>query len=212
MKDWLLRVLIEALNRTISFVPENEAPVVALLEAGTPFVLVFWHGSMTYPWWRMRHRRAAALVSQSRDGQLLADLLTYWGYHVLRGSSSQGSKEAMTAMREAVAEGHVLCVTPDGPRGPYHEMKMGAVRVAQTMHVPFVMVSVGYRRFRRLRSWDRFEIPWPFTRARVIYSDPITIDPALQDAALDDRRHELEKMLNAQYRDAVLDVAPPGRS
>ncbi|MBE0644881.1 MAG: lysophospholipid acyltransferase family protein [Bacteroidetes bacterium] len=208
MKNWLLRTLIELVNRTITFSSENEAPVRALLDARRPFVLVFWHGSMTYPWWRMRSNNAAALVSQSKDGQLLADLLQSWGYSVLRGSSSRGSKEAMTAMRGAVRDGHVLCVTPDGPRGPYHEMKMGAVRVAQTMNVPLVLVSVGYRRYRRLRSWDRFEVPWPFTRARVLYSDPLTIAPELQGEPLDERRHEIEKMLNAQYREAVLEVAP----
>ena len=98
-------------------------------------------------------------------------------------------------MRSAVRDGHVLCVTPDGPRGPYHEMKMGAIRVAQTMHVPLVMVSVGYRRFRRLRSWDRFEVPFPFTRARVMYSDPMIIDPELQGEGLDEKRHELEKIM-----------------
>ena len=207
MKDWLLRFLIELFNRSITFTTENEGPMQALLDEGQPFVLVFWHGSMTYPWWRLRFHRAAALVSQSKDGQLLANLLKSWGYHVLRGSSSRGSKEAMTAMRDAVRDGFVLCVTPDGPRGPYHEMKMGAVRVAQTMAVPLVMVSVGYRRFRHLRSWDRFEVPFPFTRARVIYSDPIVIDPELQGEALDEKRLELEKMMLAQYREAVLEVA-----
>lgn len=208
MKDWLLRFLVELVNRSITFTTENEGPMQALLDEGRPFVMVFWHGSMTYPWWHMRFRRAAALVSQSKDGQLLANLLKSWGYYVLRGSSSRGSKEAMTAMRQAVRDGHVLCVTPDGPRGPYHEMKMGAVRVAQTMKVPLVMVSVGYRRFRHLRSWDRFEVPYPFTRARVIYSDPIIVDPELQGEALDEKRLELEKRLIAQYREAVLEVAP----
>ncbi len=208
MKNWLLRTLIELVNRTITFSSENEAPTRALIDHRQPFVLVFWHGSMTYPWWRMRGHNAAALVSQSKDGQLLADLLRSWKYTVLRGSSSRGSKEAMTAMRSAVRDGHVLCVTPDGPRGPYHEMKMGAIRVAQTMHVPLVMVSVGYRRFRRLRSWDRFEVPFPFTRARVMYSDPMIIDPELQGEGLDEKRHELEKIMIAQYREAVLEVSP----
>jgi lysophospholipid acyltransferase (LPLAT)-like uncharacterized protein len=208
MKNWLLRVLIEMVNRTITFTTDNEEAFTALIESGQPFVIVFWHGSMTYPWWRMRYRNAAALVSQSKDGQLLADLLGSWGYHVLRGSSSRGSKEAMAAMRQAVGDGHVLCVTPDGPRGPYHEMKMGAIRVAQTMKVPLLMVSVGYRRYYRLRSWDRFEIPRPFTRARVLFSDPIIIDPGLQGEALDEKRHELEKTMIAQYRAALLETAP----
>jgi hypothetical protein len=207
MKNWLLRLLIRLVNHTITFSVENEAPLLALIEKRKPFVFVFWHGSMTFPWWRMRHHNAAALVSQSKDGQLLADLLEHWGYTVLRGSSNRGSKEAMASMRSAVSDGHVLCVTPDGPRGPYHEMKMGAIRVAQTMNVPLVMMSVGYRRFRRLRSWDRFEIPLPFTRARVLISDPITIDPDLLGEPLDDKRRELEKMMIAQYREAVLDIS-----
>jgi lysophospholipid acyltransferase (LPLAT)-like uncharacterized protein len=207
MQNWLLRTLIELVMRTVSFTGENEKPFLDLLSTGQPFVLVFWHGSMTYPWWRMRRRNAAALVSHSKDGQILANLLSTWGYHVLRGSSSRGSKEAMQTMRGAVRDGHVLCVTPDGPRGPYHEMKMGAVRIAQTMHVPLVMVSVGYRRFRRLKSWDRFEIPFPFTRARVVYSDPMTIDPERTGDSLEEVRQACEKQMHAQYRTAVLEVA-----
>jgi lysophospholipid acyltransferase (LPLAT)-like uncharacterized protein len=207
MQNWLLRTLIELFMRTVTFSVENEHPVLNLLEQKRPFVLVFWHGSMTYPWWRMRGRNAAALVSHSKDGQILANLLMSWGYHVLRGSSSRGSKEAMQTMRGAVRDGHVLCVTPDGPRGPYHEMKMGAVRVAQTMRVPLVSVSVGYRRHRRLKSWDRFEIPFPFTRARVVYSDPVIIDPELTGEALDEVRLSCEKAMLAQYRTAVLEVS-----
>jgi lysophospholipid acyltransferase (LPLAT)-like uncharacterized protein len=206
MKSWILRTLIALVNRSIAFSVENEGPVARMLEQRLPFVLVFWHGSMTFPWWRMRRRHFAALVSQSKDGQLLADLLARWGYTVLRGSSSRGSKEAMAAMRGAVSAGHALCLTPDGPRGPYHEMKMGAVRLAQTMRVPLIIVSVGYQRYRRLRSWDRFEIPMPFTRARVLYSDPISIDPELEGEALDEKRLEMEKQMLAQYREVVLNV------
>jgi len=207
MRNFLLRMCIEIVMRTISFSVENEQPVRHLLAEGRPFVLVFWHGSMTFPWWRMRNQNAAALVSHSKDGQILADLLRSWGYAILRGSSSRGSKEAMHTMRGAVRDGHVLCVTPDGPRGPYHEMKMGAIRVAQTTNVPLVMVSVGYRRFHRLKSWDQFEIPLPFTRARVIYSDPFHVDPDLTGDALDEERAALEKAMHAQYREAVLNVA-----
>ncbi|MBN1448409.1 MAG: lysophospholipid acyltransferase family protein [Bacteroidetes bacterium] len=206
MRNLLLRTLIECVMRTISFSVENEGPINRLIADRLPFVLVFWHGSMTFPWWRMRRTNSAALVSHSKDGQILADLLRSWGYTVLRGSSSRGSKEAMGAMRGAVRNGHVLCVTPDGPRGPYHEMKMGAVRVAQTMKVPLVMVTVGYRRYRRLKSWDLFEIPFPFTHARVIYSDPLTINPELTGMELEEERLLLEKALHAQYRSAVLDV------
>ena len=205
MRTLLLKTAISAVMRSVSFSVENEDALLQLLRSRQPFVLVFWHGSMAWPWWRLRNENVAALVSMSSDGEILASLLRSWGYSVLRGSSSRGSKEAMQSMRSIVADGHILCVTPDGPRGPYHEMKMGALRVAQTMHVPFMMVSVGYRRFKRLRSWDRFEIPFPFTKGRVRFSEPLTIDPALEGAALDELRAVLEKQMLAEYRCVTLE-------
>jgi lysophospholipid acyltransferase (LPLAT)-like uncharacterized protein len=204
MRALLVNVLVGILMRTVRFSVENAEAVAALLTARAPFVLVFWHGSMLWPWWRFRHCNAAALVSMSSDGQLLADILRRWGYTVVRGSSSRGSKEAMQAMRDIVRAGHVLCVTPDGPRGPRHEMKMGAVRVAQTMNIPLVIVSVGYVRGRHLRSWDRFEIPLPFSRSYVHFSSPITIDPGLEGEALEEERARLEKLMTAEYRGVAL--------
>ena len=203
-KATLLRVLVEALMRTLRIDASRQAALDSLIAAGKPFVLVFWHGSMLLPWWTMRRRNAAALVSQSRDGELLARLLLSWVYTVVRGSSSRGSKDAMTSMRELVAEGHALCVTPDGPRGPRLEMKMGAIRVAQTMGVPLIGVAVGYDSWRKLGSWDRFMIPRPFTRACLLATPPIVVDAALEGEALEDRRQTIEKQLIALHREATL--------
>lgn len=200
LRPALLRMLIDATLRTVSFTVRNGAEVDAMLAVGKSFVFVFWHGSMLYPWWRMRGIGAAALVSRSRDGQLLSEVLTKWGYQVLRGSSSRGSKEAMADMRAALADGRVLCVTPDGPRGPVHEMKMGAVRAAQTMGVPLVCVAVGYRHARLLRSWDHFAVPLPWTSATVEYSRPIVIDPLHEGEALENTRADIEKLLLAMHR------------
>jgi len=194
----IIRIAAGALARTVRTDVEGGDVLRRLLDARTPFVCVFWHGSMLYPWWLLRRRNGAALVSRSRDGQLLTDVLEGWGYHMLRGSSHRGGGEAMDAMREAVRSGHVLCVTPDGPRGPRHEMKMGAVRVAQTTGVPLCMLSVAYRRCWRLASWDRFELPAPFTRARLVCSEPVLVDTALSGDALDTFRRDLEQRMRVQ--------------
>jgi lysophospholipid acyltransferase (LPLAT)-like uncharacterized protein len=204
MRARLLKFGLGAIMQSLRYSVENASGLEALVNSRKPFVLVFWHGSMSWPWWRFRNGNAAALVSMSDDGQILAELLKSWGYTVLRGSSSRGNKEAMQSMREIIGRGHVLCVTPDGPRGPYHEMKMGAVRVAQTMHVPLVMASVGFDRCKHMRSWDRFEVPWPFSRARVRYSDPITIDPELEGEPLEELRAKIEKLMIAEYRHVTL--------
>jgi lysophospholipid acyltransferase (LPLAT)-like uncharacterized protein len=203
-KATVLRALVEGLMRTLRPDTSRQSALDALIAAGKPFVLVFWHGSMLLPWWTLRRRNAAALVSQSSDGELLARLLLSWGYTVVRGSSSRGSKEAMASMRDLVAAGHALCVTPDGPRGPRLEMKMGAVRVAQTMGVPLIGLAAGYGSWRKLGSWDRFMIPRPFTRAWLLTTPPILIDPTLEGEALEDRRLDIEKQLIALHREATL--------
>lgn len=200
MRALVLRLLVGLLMRTLRIEVRGTPAVDALLARRAPFVFAFWHGSMLVPWWFMRRYNAAALVSMSGDGSLLAALLEGWGYTVVRGSSSRGSKEAMSAMRDLVGEGRVLCITPDGPRGPLHELKMGAVRVAQTTGVPLVYATVAHARATSLGSWDHFEIPWFFTRVTLSFGDPLVIDPAREGEALEDVRLTIEKSMRAQHR------------
>lgn len=154
-----------------------------------PLVVAFWHGSMVIGWFLhrpRRDRRAAALVSRSEDGAILSATLEHWGYTLIRGSSNVGGKEAMQLMVDALTDGNSLCVTPDGPTGPRHRMKMGAVRAAQRSQVPLFLVGIAAERKKSLQSWDRFEIPFPFSSVSVWYSDPITVPPDLHDAPLDE--------------------------
>lgn len=158
----------------------------------TQCVIAFWHGSMLVGWYLHRPRNGgpvAALVSQSEDGEILSATLVRWGYAMIRGSSHIGGKEAMQLMVDAITQGNSLCITPDGPTGPRHQMKMGAVRAAQRTHVPLFLVGIGANRKKMLKSWDRFEIPLPFSKVSVWYSDPIMVPEDLQDEVLDHFLH-----------------------
>ena len=177
----------------------NAAPIQQFVDECKPFVFAFWHGSMLFPWWWARKTKAAALVSQSKDGEILSGILEQWGYTVVRGSSSKGSKDAMQQMRDLVERGHTLCITPDGPRGPMHELRMGAVRVAQTKGVPLFFCTVAYRKKKVLRSWDRFEVPLPFTRAGISFSDPVFIPNELTGEPLEELRREIETAMRNAY-------------
>ena len=151
-------------------------------------VIAFWHGSMLVGWFLHRPRNGgpvAALVSQSEDGEILSATLARWGYAMIRGSSHVGGKEAMQLMVDAITQGNSLCITPDGPTGPRHQMKMGAVRTAQRAHVPLFLVGIANGRKKILKSWDRFEIPLPFSKVSVWYGDPLMIPGNLQDESLD---------------------------
>ena len=151
-------------------------------------VIAFWHGSMLVGWFLHRPRNGspvAALVSQSEDGEILSATLARWGYATIRGSSHSGGKEAMQLMVDAISKGNSLCITPDGPTGPRHQMKMGAVRAAQRARVPLFLVGISVDRKKILKSWDGFEIPLPFSMVSVWYGDPLLVPGDLQDESLD---------------------------
>ncbi len=159
---------------------------------GKNFVLAFWHGSMVVGWYLHRKLGMRALVSRSSDGDILASVLDDWGYHLIRGSSHRGGKEAMQTMIDEVRDGGRLVVTPDGPTGPPKAMKMGAVRAAQQAGVPLVCASIFAKKKYRLHSWDGFEIPVPFSQVNVQYIGPTEIDRSLDGETLTAKLREIE--------------------
>ena len=101
----------------------------------------------------------------------------------------------MQVMVNAVEQGNSLCITPDGPTGPRHQMKMGAVRVAQRTQVPLFLVGISIKKKKILKSWDQFEIPLPFSTVDVYYSEPVMVSLELKDTSLNDFLIEQEKQL-----------------
>lgn len=161
-------------------------------------VVAFWHGEMLPIWMMCRSRRPTALVSASADGALLTQLLADWSYHVIRGSSSQGGSEALAEMTDAATRGLVL-VTPDGPRGPRHHVKPGAVVAAHRAGVPVIPVRMQCARKQVFdRSWDLFELPWPFATIRITIGEPLAIAPDADrsevDAAITRLQERLDQM------------------
>ncbi len=156
------------------------------------FVLAFWHGSMVIGWYLHRTFGMRALVSRSSDGEILAAILERWGYGLIRGSSHRGGKEAMQTMIDEVRLGTRLVVTPDGPTGPPRVMKIGAVRAAQQASAPLIVASIHCERKYRLRSWDSFEIPYPFSKVSVRYLGPTMIDRSLDGEPLTEKVREIE--------------------
>ncbi len=175
----LLAFIAGAVCRSLRLRRMNTEPVEELRKRKTNAVYVFWHGSMILGWYAhgpTAGTPVSALVSMSKDGAILASVLEQWGYTLIRGSSHIGGKEALQSMVDAAAHGSSLCVTPDGPRGPRHELKPGAVLSAQRARVPLVIVGIacaGKKVFTR--SWDQFELPLPFSRACLWYDAPIMI-------------------------------------
>lgn len=164
-------------------------------------VVAFWHGEMLPVWFAFRGARPVALVSKSADGELLAQLLLDWGYHIVRGSSSTGGKEALESMTELAAH-HLVLVTPDGPKGPIHQAKPGAVIAAHRAGVPIIVVrATADSAIRFDRSWDRFMLPLPFSRIRVVIGEHLQIDPKATREEIDSFIAQIETTLNTMVPD-----------
>lgn len=171
-----LHSIINVLCKSVKVNRINYTVIETLLKEEQNFVLAFWHGTMLIPWYFHRGQNFSALISQSKDGSLLANSLIKWGYKVTRGSSHKGGKEALETLLENSKQDFSIAITPDGPTGPPRVMKAGAVITAQRSDIPLVLCGVACNKKYTFNSWDKFEIPKFFSKVIIKYSEPIFID------------------------------------
>lgn len=140
---------------------------------------------MLVGWWIFKNRNYTALVSQSKDGEILTKILTKWNYNVVRGSSSKGGKEALMEIIEIAKLKRSVVITPDGPRGPAEEMKNGAFIISHESNVPLIPVKIIYKhKFIFKKSWDKFEVPLPFSKCEVSFGSERFYENYLDDENL----------------------------
>lgn len=159
-------------------------------------IYVFWHDRifLTTYWWRKR--RIVVMTSQSSDGEFIARFIKRFGYGTVRGSSNRGGIGALIEMAWLMREGCTAAFTTDGPTGPRYVAKMGPVILAKKSGHPIVPVTMALERYWEARSWDKFQIPKPFTRARVYVAPPIYVPRNADDRLLETKLAELQQTLD----------------
>lgn len=145
-------------------------------ESGLPdrsrgLMFAFWHGQMITGWLLAKRlfpdTIPSAVVSLSPDGQILSDTLEKLDFRLIRGSSSRGRDDVKAGIAELLRNRGLVAITPDGPRGPIHRFKYGTLRLASEYRTPILFADISHEKASKLRSWDQFEIPMPFSRVRV---------------------------------------------
>jgi lysophospholipid acyltransferase (LPLAT)-like uncharacterized protein len=143
------------------------------------FIGCLWHNRLLiFPLVLRRftpNRRGAALISASRDGDLLTDAIHRFGFDVVRGSSSRMGATALLQLSEVLSSGGDVVITPDGPRGPVYELGPGPVFLAQKTGASVLPMNLEYSSCWRFNSWDRFILPRPFSRVRVTFGEPYRV-------------------------------------
>jgi lysophospholipid acyltransferase (LPLAT)-like uncharacterized protein len=147
-----------------------------------PLIAAIWHNRLAvampiWKGWQKTHpeENLAALISASRDGALLARTFSYFGIKPIRGSSSRRGGQALLELTSALRDGFYVAITPDGPRGPKYKVQPGIISLAQVTGVPIVPLGVAISKKKQMRSWDGFQIPWPFARCDVVYGPNIAV-------------------------------------
>jgi hypothetical protein len=156
---------------------------------------VFWHEYILFPIYLRGHCNLAMLLSRHRDAEILSHAAYHLGFAFVRGSTNRGG---VAAIRELLRKSHKmhLAITPDGPRGPRRRLAPGAIFLASRLQLPLVATGYGYDRPWRLKSWDRFAIPRPLSRARAVAGPPIHVPPKLDRSGLEYFRRQIERLLN----------------
>jgi len=163
-------------------------------ESAQPRIYVFWHEYILLPLYLRPHCNLAMLLSRHKDADILARVAHLTGFGCVRGSSNKGATAALLELTHRGKNTH-LTITPDGPRGPRRKMAIGPIYLASRLGLPIVPLGFGLDRPWRMKSWDSFAVPRPFSQARGIIGQEIHIPSGIERNELELHRQEVEQRL-----------------
>ncbi|MGI8618371.1 MAG: lysophospholipid acyltransferase family protein [Gemmatimonadaceae bacterium] len=187
--------LVRALASTWRYRVRNGEHLEQLRAGSAPFIFSIWHGQLLPLIWHHRNQGVSILVSEHKDGELIARFAESLGYGTVRGSSTRGAAGALLGLVRALADGKEVGITPDGPRGPACSYAPGAAVAASKAGALILPMAAHADRAWRLSSWDRFMIPQPFAGVTVAYGPPVRLPDDARAAAAQTSR--LESAMNA---------------
>ena len=207
IEGWLARWLIafgfrllQLWARTLRFEIEDRAGVVGR-RVTENYIGALWHNRLlVFPFVLRRflpQRHGAALISASRDGDLIADVVQRFGYDVIRGSSSRLGTSALLHLTGVLMSGSDVVITPDGPRGPAYELGPGIIFLAQKSGAAVAPMNLEYSHCWRLGSWDRFIVPRPFAKVRVLINRPYRVTATTTPEEFESERVSLQNAMMA---------------
>ena len=184
---------------TLRFSRVNYQAMTSMEEQGRSMIFALWHDELFPLTYLHRNEGVVAVVSSSKDGEILARVMEGLGYGTVRGSSSRkGLKALLAAMKEVRTKGRHVVLTVDGPRGPRHQAKPGAIFLASKAQVPIMPVRVRISRAKVFdKAWDKFQLPMPFARCEAIYGEPYMVPAKLNASTMAGEQERLAAALES---------------
>jgi lysophospholipid acyltransferase (LPLAT)-like uncharacterized protein len=203
MKPWLTELIarsgyqvVHGLYRTLNVTFLGEERVRPFYERREPFIFAFWHNRLLMmPFLYRGEVRPYVLISQHGDGELIARVCERFGFGTVRGSTTRGGFGALKGCIRLARQGHLLGITPDGPKGPRYVVQPGIIAVAQLTGLPIMPICCGASRYKELASWDRFRIPLPGADFVFTFGEPVSIPRRIEEDELELYRRRVERRL-----------------
>ncbi len=203
--SWLLRGIASTLRIEV----EDQAGILQTTAVRKPVIWAFWHNRMfLIPYLKERwfpHLPGCILSSPSGDGQIIADVCAAFGLEAARGSSSKPDKgrSALIKMAGKIKEGYDIGITPDGPRGPIYQLHPGVLKLAQLTETEVMPIHVTYDAFWEFGTWDRFQLPKPFSTVHIRLDKLIPIPRKLDEDEFENHRLALERQMQTSTSSAT---------
>jgi len=193
---YILFVILYLIGKTLRVQIINRDVESRLEKQGKAIIYTFWHGRMLYfPYLYRFSNKSTILTSPSEDGEIVARTAKIFGFSSIRGSSFKKGGSALLKMTRSIKEGKAVTVVGDGSRGPLYKVQEGIINLAYLTGAPILPVVYGVKNKIQLNTWDRFIIPLPFSKIKVMYGDPVYVDKKTEEKKSKSKLEELEKKL-----------------
>ena len=189
---WTIRIL----GRTMRFEEVHPEIPRSLRERKIHGIGAFWHGRLLMMPLAYKGEKLSFLVSPHRDGQIVGRALERFGFQAILGSTNRKGFAAFKQMLKASREGSDIALVPDGPRGPRYRVQIGVIELAKLTGRPVVPMTFSASRRKTFNTWDRFLLPYPFSRGVFIWGEPVCVDSDGDRTHMEERRALLERRLN----------------
>jgi lysophospholipid acyltransferase (LPLAT)-like uncharacterized protein len=186
---------IKALGATYRWRQEGDSYYQDVLRSGRQPIMAFWHGRILPATLYFQHRGIVVITSENFDGEWIARIIHRFGYGSARGSSSRGAVRALVQLKKLMAAGKPAAFTLDGPRGPARVAQPGAVFLSSVTGNPIIPFHIESDRHWTMRSWDRTQVPKPWSRVGIAIGAPFVVPPETGEEGLEAARQDLERRL-----------------
>lgn len=207
--DRAFYLLIKSIGKTVRFEVEGWENLENIEASGKIPIYTFWHNRIFLATYYFRHRGIIVMSSPSFDAEYIKRFIRRFGYGAVRGSSTRGGVGALVKMIRLMKDGLPAGFSIDGPKGPKYVAKSGACMLAKKTGNPVLPFIVESEKFWEIGSWDRLQIPKPFSRAKVIIAEPVYVEKDADDKEIENKRRFLQTKLDElvalgeQWRESI---------